>query len=349
MLGGNSELKEAAAPSQTHEKSPNNSPNNSTSEPVSVGNNSSFKNSILLTEKNGIGIHTGRQSSVSILRGAQEGIHFSFEAEGQSYDCPALWERLSGTTRTTALVLRGESRRKIQVAMIEHFMAAAHIWRLDQIQAKIACELGEADTVEFPILDGSALDWCTSLAATTRIPNEQAVWVVTQNYDHVDGERRISFNSTRNPVTEYSFEGVFGKIHQKTAFTMEWLSPAESQLNFLKRIAPARTFGFLQEIEALRARGLALGGTLDNALVIDGEKFINKGGQRIENELASHKLLDAVGDLALAGKPIIGKIDLKASGHAFHLSALRAAFENGCLQPGFLMADGRTIVACSNI
>jgi UDP-3-O-[3-hydroxymyristoyl] N-acetylglucosamine deacetylase len=129
---------------------------------------------------------------------------------------------------------------------------------------------------------------------------------------------------------------------------MNWLNPADSQLEFLKHIAPARTFGFLQEIEALRARGLALGGSLDNALIIDGEKFLNKGGQRIENELASHKLLDAVGDFALAGKPIIGKIDLKGSGHALHLSALRAALENGCLQPGFLMADGKILAACSN-
>lgn len=313
----------------------------STNTNVSTENPSVSKSSLLLALKDGVGIHTGRQSSVSILRSSLDGIHFRFENDETPFECPALWERLSGTTRTTALVLRGESRRKIQVAMIEHFMAAAHIWRLDQIVAKIDTQLGDADTVEFPILDGSALEWCTSLKATTRVPQEQAVWLVSQNYEHVDGDRKITFEATQNPVTEYSFEGTFGKIHQHSKFAMNWLNPGDSQIDFLERIAPARTFGFIQEIEALRARGLALGGSLDNALVIDGEKFLNKGGQRVENELASHKLLDGIGDFALAGKPILGNISLKGSGHALHLSALRAALENGFLQPAFLLSDGR--------
>lgn len=339
MLGRNSELQEAQSPSVQHESTPNGR--------LNTENHSEYSNAPL-AQKSGVGIHTGRQSTVSIFNNASEGIHFAFEAEKTLFECPALWERLSGTTRTTALVLRGESRRKIQVAMIEHFMAAAHIWRLGHIVAKIDCNLGDADTVEFPILDGSALEWCTSLKATTRVPQEQAVWVVTQRYEHKDGDRSITFEKTQSPATNYTFEGLFGKIYQKTSFTMNWLNPADSQLEFLKHIAPARTFGFLQEIEALRARGLALGGSLDNALVIDGEKFLNKGGQRIENELASHKLLDAVGDFALAGKPIIGDISLKGSGHALHLSALRAALENGCLQPGFLMTDGKILASCSN-
>jgi len=336
MLGRNSGLQEEMSTSSSD-------PNNTHSVSVENHSNSTTKSSLLLAQKEGVGIHTGRMSSVSVLRGTNDGIHFRFDTEETPFECPALWERLSGTTRTTALVLRGESRRKIQIAMIEHFMAAAHIWRLDQVVAKVECALGEADTVEFPILDGSALEWCTSLKATTRVPQEQAVWVISENYDHTDGDRKISFEKSEKAFTEYSFEGLFGKIHQLTSFAMNWLSPEDSQLDFLKRIAPARTFGFIQEIEALRARGLALGGSLDNALVIDGEKFLNKGGQRIENELASHKLLDAVGDFALAGKPILGKITLKGSGHALHLSALRAALENGCLKPGFLMADGRII------
>lgn len=104
------------------------------------------------------------------------------------------------------------------------------------------------------------------MKATTRVPHEEAVWVVTENYEHKDGDRKITLEKSEAPATEYSFEGVFGKIAQKLAFTMNWVNPGESQLDFLKRIAPARTFGFLHEIEALRARGLALGGTLDNAL-----------------------------------------------------------------------------------
>ena len=207
--------------------------------------------------------------------------------------------------------------------------------------------LGESDTVEFPILDGSALEWCTSLRATTRVPSEQPVWVVTESYTYADGERKITLEKSEAPTTEYSFEGIFGKIAQKSAFSMNWISAEESQLDYLKRIAPARTFAFKHEIEALLARGLAMGGSLDNALVIDGENFVNKGGQRIENELASHKLLDAIGDFALAGRPIIGKVNCRLSGHALHLTTLKHAFENGCLQPGMLMNDGRILVAYS--
>ena len=127
---------------------------------------------------------------------------------------------------------------------------------------------------------------------------------------------------------------------------MNWIDPKLSQIDFMDRIAPARTFGFRQEVEALRARGLALGGSLDNALVIDGKGFVNPEGERVENELASHKLLDAIGDFALATKPILGEMTLQGSGHALHLHALKLAFETGCLQPGFLMSDGRVIVAC---
>lgn len=337
MLGRNSEMQEKL--SATHSQDPSQGG-------LTTRNKTNFTTSPL-AQKSGVGIHTGRISSVSVVPALEAGIHFHLQADNTHFDCPALWERLSGTTRTTALVLRGESRRKIQVAMIEHFMAAAHIWRLDKVTAQIESDIGQSDTVELPILDGSSLEWCTSLKATTLVPHEQPVWVITQQYDHKDGDRVISFSKTAHPETRYTFEGLFGKIHQKTSFAMNWVDPGNSQIKFLKEIAPARTFGFIQEIEALRARGLALGGSLDNALVIDGENFLNKGGQRIENELASHKLLDAVGDFALAGKPIIGCIDLKGSGHALHLSALRAALENGCLQPGFLMSDGRILAACS--
>lgn len=101
--------------------------------------------------KSGVGIHTGRHSTVSIIASGEEGIHFRYNDGEFLFECPALWERLSGTTRTTALVLRGQSRRKLQVAMIEHFMAAAHIWRLNNISALVDIpKLGDIDTVEFP-------------------------------------------------------------------------------------------------------------------------------------------------------------------------------------------------------
>src|SRR5436309_434495 len=95
------------------------------------------KSSLALVQKTGVGIHTGKFITAEVHKSEAEGIQFSFQENSSSYTCPAHWERLSGTTRTTALVLRGPSRKKLQVAMIEHFMAAAHIWCLSKVDVKL--------------------------------------------------------------------------------------------------------------------------------------------------------------------------------------------------------------------
>ena len=95
---------------------------------------------------------------------------------------------------------------------------------------------------------------------------------------------------------------------------------------FKKEIARARTFGFMEEVEALRASGLALGGTLDNAVVVDGEKILNDGGLRYSDEFVRHKVLDAVGDLYLAGYPILGKYAGFRAGHHMNNVLLKALF-----------------------
>lgn len=303
--------------------------------------------------KEGVGIHTGRLARAQVNKSVENGIHFSFTEENTRFSCPAQWDRLSGTTRSTALVMRGESRKKVQVSMIEHFMSMAHIWNLDKVEVLLSVlsnpKALDIEHVEVPVLDGSSLDWCTSIQARTQVQQERAVWVISKTFEHRDGDRLIRFEAAdANSIykTHYSFQGNFGpEIYQENSFSMNWIDPADSQLAYLKNIAPARTIGFLHEIEALRARGLALGGSLDNALVIDGSKILNPGGERIKNELAAHKLLDAVGDFALAGRPILGKIMLKSAGHALHLRSLQLAFEEGCLQPGFLKSDGRILAS----
>lgn len=344
MFGGNSR-------SQTHLESDDKQKRSSTTSATAKKNNSiETPNSSLIVQKEGVGIHTGRLAKAEVHHSTENGIHFSF-TDDTRFSCPAHWERLSGTTRSTALVMRGESRRKIQVSMIEHFMSMAHIWNLDKVDVFLSVpgQKNETEHVEVPVLDGSSLEWCTSVKARTNVAAERAVWVISKAFEHRDSDRVIRFEPNTGAhahMTEYFFEGNFGpEIHQKNSFTMNWIAPESSQLHYLERIAPARTIGFLHEIEALRARGLALGGSLDNAIVIDGGKIMNAGGERIENELAAHKILDAIGDFALAGRPILGKIQLKSAGHALHLRSLQLAFEEGCLQPGFLKADGRILAS----
>ncbi len=311
----------------------------------------------IIVSKEGVGIHTGRLARVEVKESHENGIHFSFTEDNTRFSCPAQWDRLSGTTRSTALVMRGDSRKKVQVSMIEHFMSMAHIWNLDKVDvqlsilnyAKSNASSAEIEHVEVPVLDGSSLEWCTSIKARSLVPQERAVWVIAKTFEHRDGDRLIRFEAAQpNEAhkTQYFFQGNFGpEIYQENSFSMNWIDPTDSQLAYLKNIAPARTIGFLHEIEALRARGLALGGSLDNALVIDGSKILNPGGERIKNELAAHKLLDAVGDFALAGRPILGNIMLKSAGHALHLRSLQLAFEEGCLQAGYLKPDGRILAS----
>ena len=111
---------------------------------------------------------------------------------------------------------------------------------------------------------------------------------------------------------------------------------------FKNEVARARTFGLMEEVDGLHANGLALGGSLDNAVVVSGDKMLNEGGLRYDNEFARHKVLDAVGDLALAGAPIIGDFEGYCSGHALNVRLLKALFDDAdawCWDGGDTYAD----------
>jgi UDP-3-O-[3-hydroxymyristoyl] N-acetylglucosamine deacetylase len=178
------------------------------------------------------------------------------------------------------------------------------------------------DGPEVPAMDGSAKPFVEMLESAGLI--EQAATrrfiKVLKTVRVADGNRWISLS----PADELSI-----------CFAIDFASPVvglqnlEFQLNeleFRSEIAPARTFGFLEDVAAMQARGLALGGSLDNAVVVSGDIVMNEGGLRFADEFVRHKTLDALGDLYLAGAPILGSYKAKRAGHGLNNRLLKALF-----------------------
>lgn len=304
--------------------------------------------SLTLNPKNGVGLHTGRKMKVR-LRGwghGSESMHFVHLHGGVEHAAPALWTRLSATARSTSLVLRGATRRRFELKTVEHLLAAAYAVGLPPLTFEVealapATDARLDDVLEIPVLDGSAAEWCDWLAPCARENPDRAVWIPTRSFQLVDGPRSVLIapSTSHSDATQFrcaiDFNGVW---KQECAFRFDWTRVVDSFTRFRREIAGARTFGFRHELESLGERRLALGANLENALLLDGDKLVNQEGFRLANELAAHKLLDAVGDFALLGAPVLGEIHLNQAGHSMHLRALEEAVRTGALVRGRLVS-----------
>jgi UDP-3-O-[3-hydroxymyristoyl] N-acetylglucosamine deacetylase len=178
------------------------------------------------------------------------------------------------------------------------------------------------DGPEPPILDGAALFWLMQLeAAGIREQNgaRNAIRILRQ-VEVSHGEATASLMPSNSLILDFRIEfdtPVIGSQH------LEWHYNAGA---FRHDIAPARTFGFLNELEALRTAGLARGATLENTLAIEGARLVNPELVRFTDEFVRHKILDAIGDLALAGAPVVGRFEGRRSGHTLNNALLRALF-----------------------
>ena len=224
---------------------------------------------------------------------------------------PATWDHVVDTTLCTTI----GNAHGVKVGTVEHLMSALAGCAIDNAVIEI-------DGLEVPIMDGSAAPFVHLIesAEVVEQPLPRRVIRIVQPVSVEDGNRSVSL------VTGVGFSLSFEIDFNNPAVSRQTISIGLGNGTFKKELAGARTFGFLHEVEMLRAAGLARGGSLDNAVVISGDKILNEGGLRYTDEFVRHKVLDAMGDLYLAGAPIIGAFSGICSGHAANNRLLHALF-----------------------
>ncbi len=246
----------------------------------------------------GVGLHSGIQSTARILPAAPD-TGIVFRRVDLGIDIPASVENVVETSYATVI-----GAGKARISTIEHFLAALYAMEIDNAVV-------EVDGPELPILDGSAIDVARGLheCGAVRQAARRKFLRVWEN-----GKiRRNGSLVTLSPSEE--FEVLVTVDFPGTAIGRQWAKFSLDPESFLREIAPARTFCLREQIDALRAAGLARGGSLDNAIVVEGDKVHNNEGLRFPNEFARHKLLDFIGDIALLGVPVRGSFVAVRPGH----------------------------------
>lgn len=253
----------------------------------------------------GIALHSGAEI-VMILSPAPAGTGIVFKQGGK--EIPALWDRVTETRLGTVITENGAS-----IGVIEHLMAAIAGAEIDDLFVTV-------NGAEVPILDGDALSYAKLLAEAGVRPQTgpRKTIKVLREVSVEKGDARATLLPCEKTV--FDFEIMFPSAAIGTQTFHFDFSPQA----FLRDIAPARTFGFLHELDALNKMGLGRGASLENTLAIDGDKIVNAPLMRFADEFVRHKILDAIGDLALAGAPIVGRFEGRRSGHALNNALLRA-------------------------
>jgi UDP-3-O-[3-hydroxymyristoyl] N-acetylglucosamine deacetylase len=261
----------------------------------------------------GVGLHSGRPARLRISpASAHYGIWFKrTDLRGIDALIPARWDAVADTRLSTLLA----NRDGATVGTVEHVMAALAGLGVDNA-------LIEIDGPEVPILDGSSRPFVEAIVAAGVAPleGERRCIRILKPIEVVDGDRMARLEPSER------FELDLGIDFEAEAIGHQTVRLALGPGDFRRELAACRTFCLLSEIEAMRANGLARGGSLDNAVVVDGAEVLNPEGLRRRDEFVRHKALDAVGDLALAGAPIVGRHVARRSGHEMTNRLLRALF-----------------------
>ena len=249
----------------------------------------------------GIGLHSGIYTKVELHPvGAGNGITF-VRADLDGLRIPALQASTTALDYATTV-----GKDDVAVGTVEHLLAAVMAFGITDLDIRI-------DGPEVPIVDGSALPFMHLIdaAGVRGLGAEVPVLRVTEPIEIVDGEKSIRIAPSSRLVLNYKLDFAHPAIGRQS-YRFDY-----QRDNFLRKIAPARTYGFLKDVEKMRAAGLARGGSVENALVLDDRGVMN-GPLRFRDEFVRHKILDLLGDLALLGRPIVGEITANRAGHALH-------------------------------
>jgi len=254
----------------------------------------------------GIGLHSGKPATLTLAPAAADA-GVSFVRMDLGIEIPARNEFVADTTLSTNLAL-GSAR----VQTVEHVMAALHGMGVDNCRV-------EVDGPEIPILDGSAAPFvCLVQEAGIRTLRTGRRWLVVEQAVEIrDGEKLARLE----PADAFSVE--FTADFGHPLITNQAFKFTQTDRAFEREVARARTFCFRRDIERMQAAGLAKGGSLENAIVVDEFSILNPEGLRFPDEFARHKVLDAVGDLALLGLPILGALTAVKSGHAMNQALVK--------------------------
>ncbi|MCY7374940.1 MAG: UDP-3-O-acyl-N-acetylglucosamine deacetylase [Pyrinomonadaceae bacterium] len=266
-------------------------------------NQTTIKQSI---ETSGIGHHTGVEVNLTLKPAPENSGYIFVRTDLDNFEIPASIEYISHCSYATTLLRRG-----VLLSTCEHLLAALRGSNIDN------CFI-ELDSIEIPILDGSSENWLELIEKVSIIEQiaPRHYLKILKKVEFEQGDRKMSVEPSENYEIECLIDFPHPFIHRQTFnFTL-------TNGSFGREIGSARTFGFTTEIEMLRKANLALGGSLDNAIVLTPNGMLNEQPLRYKDEFVRHKTLDIIGDFALLGMPILGKLKAEKSGHSVHASLM---------------------------
>lgn len=262
----------------------------------------------------GVGLHTGEKVYMTLRPAAPDtGIVFRRVDLEQPVDIKADPYRVGDTRLSSCLECDG-----VRVSTVEHLMSALAGLGIDNVYVDVSAP-------EVPIMDGSAGPF-VFLLQSAGIEAQRAAKKfirILKTVEARDGDKLARFSPHNGFRIEFSIDF----DHPVFENSAKAVCVDFAHTSYIKEVSRARTFGFMHEVEWMRGQGLALGGSLDNAIVLDEYRVLNSDGLRYDDEFVKHKVLDAIGDLYLLGHPVIGAFTAHKSGHALNNTLLRRLLE----------------------
>jgi UDP-3-O-[3-hydroxymyristoyl] N-acetylglucosamine deacetylase len=263
-------------------------------------------------EANGVGLHTAVPVTVRLMPAPPETGYVFRRSDLGGFEIPATVESVAHCSYATTLMRTG-----VMLSTVEHLLAALRGCGVDNAYI-------EVDNLEIPIMDGSAEAFADMIerARILEQPLARRALLIREKVTAISGNRSI----TIEPADSFEVDCTIDFSHpligkqQRTVLLDNGC--------FARDIASARTFGFVEEVEALRRANLIRGGSLDNAIVLTREGMLNETGLRFSDEFVRHKILDIVGDLALLGMTILGRVTAVRSGHMLHAALMSSLLRN---------------------
>lgn len=263
----------------------------------------------------GVGLHKGKRVRLTLRPApANTGIIFRRVDLDPVVDIPATPEAVGETTLCTCLV----NEDGVQISTVEHLLAAVSALGIDNL-------IVDVDSPEIPIMDGSALPFVYLIQSVGIEVSKVAkrFLKITKPIRVEEGDKWAELL----PYEGFKLNFAIEFAHPVIANTGQKVVMVLSTCSFIKEISRARTFGFMRDFEFLRSHNLALGGSIENAIVLDDFRMLNKDDLRYDDEFVKHKMLDAIGDLYMGGVSILGELNAFKTGHGLNNLLLRKVFK----------------------